>query len=146
MPLQVDLKSSLTIGELAREAGLSTSAIRYYESIGLVPRAARRSGRRVYGPDAIERLRRIALGQASGFSLDEIRELERGFTRDGPPAARWRRLAATKLTEVTAQIERLRAMHELLHATLDCSCESLASCPLVAGRQPGKRAPGAVRR
>ena len=131
MGLEVDFKSRASIGELARAAGVQASAIRYYESIGLLPRAERSSGRRVYGRDALVRLRRIRLAQESGFSLDEIKVLERGFSREGPPPERWRRLAMTKLVEVEAQLGQLQAMRTLLHDTLRCPCVALADCPLV---------------
>src|SRR3989442_829672 len=81
--LQPDLKSRgemetapiLTIGEIATRAGVRTSSIRYYESIGVLPEPERRNGQRRYGPEAVERLKVIAVAQQAGFSLSEIGEL-----------------------------------------------------------------------
>jgi MerR family redox-sensitive transcriptional activator SoxR len=146
MPLQVDLKSSLSIGELAQRAGLRASAIRYYESIGLLPPAARQGGRRVYDGQALERLRRIALAQQVGFSLDEVKLLEQGLEREEPAPQRWRRLAAVKLRDVDAQLARLREMRTLLHEALSCQCTSMAACPLLARQGPRPRAASAERK
>jgi MerR family redox-sensitive transcriptional activator SoxR len=131
VPLQADLKSRISIGELARQAGIRASAIRYYESIGLLPRPERASGRRVYRQDTLERLRRIQLAQESGFQLGEIRSLEKGLDKEGPKPESWRRLAASKLKEVDEQICRLMDLRALLHETLKCECSSLGSCPLL---------------
>lgn len=131
VPLQADFKSRISIGELARRAGIRASAIRYYESIGLLPRPDRASGRRVYRDDALDRLRRIQLAQASGFQLDEIRALDKGLGKEGPKPETWRKLAASKLKEVDAQIRQLNDLRALLHETLKCPCASLAACPLL---------------
>ena len=63
---------ALNIGELARQAGLQTSAIRYYESIGLMPPPPRSSGWRRYDPEAIDRLHVIKTAREVGFSTGEI--------------------------------------------------------------------------
>jgi DNA-binding transcriptional MerR regulator len=66
---------SMTIGVVAALAGKRPSSIRYYEQIGLLPPAARVSGRRAYGPDAVRTLAVIETGQRAGLTLDEIRAL-----------------------------------------------------------------------
>lgn len=139
MPLQVDLKSSLSIGELAQRVGLRTSAIRYYEEIGLLPAAERHGGRRVYDADSVERLRRIRLAQEAGFSLEEVKLLERGLDAAESAPQRWRRLAAEKLREVDAQLQRLRDMRALLHDALRCECTSMRACPLLERRTGAPR-------
>ncbi|HKI98889.1 MAG TPA: MerR family transcriptional regulator [bacterium] len=72
--------SAVPIGSLARAAGVSTRTVRYYEEIGLL-RTARRyaGGRRVFGPDALERLRFIGRLKRLGFTLEEIAELNEVF-------------------------------------------------------------------
>ncbi len=68
------------IGMLAREAGVSTRTVRYYEEIGLLETARRYAGgRRVFEGDALERLRFIGRLKRLGFSLEEIRELNELF-------------------------------------------------------------------
>src|SRR3954464_11856155 len=86
------VQDALLIGELAERAGLATSAIRYYESIGLLPEPYRVSGQRRYGDDTIRRLEFIAAAQQAGLTLREITELADGFDV--------RALAQRKLPEV----------------------------------------------
>ena len=93
-------EATLTIGQVARRAGLKTSAIRYYESVGLLPAAPRESGQRRYGDDTLRRLQVIDVAKRAGFSLDEARVLL-STGHGGPPAhAQLRELAARKLPEV----------------------------------------------
>src|SRR6476620_733823 len=73
------VQDALLIGELAKRAGVATSAIRYYESIGLMPEPYRVSGQRRYGDDALDRLEFISAAQQAGFTLREIAELSDGF-------------------------------------------------------------------
>src|SRR5574341_1929395 len=94
------LMVALNIGELARQAGMQTSAIRYYESIGLMPPPPRASGWRRYDPAAIERLRVIKAARDVGFSIGEISMLLNGFPRGTPPSERWQKLAEKKLPEI----------------------------------------------
>ncbi|HEY4079702.1 MAG TPA: MerR family transcriptional regulator [Burkholderiaceae bacterium] len=76
----------MKIGELALKSGVTSSAIRFYERSGLLPSAERGSnGYRVYGEDALERLRQITLGQSLGFTLDAMRSVYAstgGFSKD----------------------------------------------------------------
>src|SRR3546814_12001466 len=75
MPLQVNLRSSMKImdiAELAKQSGMPASTLRYYEEKGLIESIGRRGLRRLFGPEVLERLSLIALGRAAGFSLDEI--------------------------------------------------------------------------
>lgn len=67
--------TSVPIGEIARRAGLRTSAVRYYERIGLLRPAPRAGGQRRYDPSALHRLSAIRLAQRAGFSLEEIKRL-----------------------------------------------------------------------
>ena len=63
------MPGTYSIGEVARRVGLSTSALRYYESVGLLPTPERSSGRRVYDQDALDRLAMIDVAQRAGFTL-----------------------------------------------------------------------------
>ena len=118
----------LTIGEVARRAGLSTSAIRYYESAGLLPAAARVNGRRRYDGAVLDRLGVIRLAQSAGFTLAETRTLLGGFGRRTPPGVRWRSLAERKRAELQARIEEARAMQRVLDNLLACECPTLDDC------------------
>ena len=70
----------LLIGEVAQRSGIKPSAIRYYESVGLLPEPARRSGRRVYDNDVLDHLTFIRFAQMAGFGISEIKGLVSGLT------------------------------------------------------------------
>lgn len=119
----------MAIGELARRAGLRQSAIRYYESIGLLPAPIRIAGKRRYGPRALQRLSVIAAGRHAGLTLEEISQL---FAADdcGEVSERLQHLARRKLPEIAALIARANAVHNWLEAAAECHCPSLEKCPL----------------
>jgi MerR family transcriptional regulator, redox-sensitive transcriptional activator SoxR len=125
-------EATLGIGEVAREAGVSVSAIRFYERNGLLLEAERVSGKRRFGPDTVRRLRVIDIGKQAGFSLDEVRALLDSIDRGAPAHEELRALAARKLPEMDALIERARAMRDWLAVASDCGCESLEDCALFA--------------
>jgi MerR family redox-sensitive transcriptional activator SoxR len=120
--------AELSIGEVARRSGLASSAIRYYEGEGLIPRAGRRGGRRWYDESILLRLGIIELAKRAGFRIREIRQLLAGFSRRTPPGVRWRRLAEDKLRELEARIEEARRMQALLEIVTRCECPSFDDC------------------
>jgi MerR family redox-sensitive transcriptional activator SoxR len=126
----------MRIGELARRQGVRTSAIRYYESIGLLRAPARVSGRRVYGEEAVNALRLLQALKRAGFTLGQIRALPPArVTRDAHE--RWRSLASAKLRELDASLERLRSARDTLAQAMDCECEGRADdCELVIASAP----------
>lgn len=130
MALQVDLKSSLSIGEVAARAGLRTSAIRWYESVGVLPEPERVSGQRRYGPEVLERLAVIGTAQRAGLTLDEIRDLLAGADAGEPVGERLRDLAERKLPEVEALIARAEAVRGWLLAAAECRCPTFEDCAL----------------
>ncbi|MBV9787499.1 MAG: MerR family transcriptional regulator [Chloroflexi bacterium] len=124
----------LAIGEVARRAGIRTSAVRYYESIGLLPAPKRVSGRRRYTEDTVQILKVVQLAQAAGFTIAEIQILLNGFAPEAPPSARWQLLARQKLRELDAVIERTQIMKRILESSLSCGCLRLEDCAaLLAG-------------
>jgi DNA-binding transcriptional MerR regulator len=118
----------LAIGEVARRAGITASAIRYYERQGLVPRADRRGGKRVYGEDILDRLALIGVAKAAGFRVSEIQTLLRGFARRTPPGPRWRALAERKAGELEARLIEVERMKRVLEAVTRCECPTLEAC------------------
>jgi MerR family redox-sensitive transcriptional activator SoxR len=118
----------LTIGEVARQAGLQTSALRYYESVGLLPAPDRQSGQRRYAAEILPRLAFIKLSQQAGFTIAEIHTLLEGFEEATPPSARWRIMAQSKLGELAALIERAQQMRHLLEDGMQCGCLSFEEC------------------
>lgn len=120
--------AEFTIGEVAQRAGIRTSALRYYESIGLLPAPKRINGRRRYDEQSLQLLAVLQLAQRAGFTITEIQTLFHGFEPDTPPAARWRSLAAEKMTELDAIIERAQQMKRFLEGGLRCNCLRLEDC------------------
>jgi DNA-binding transcriptional MerR regulator len=120
----------MTIGAVAALSGRRPSSIRYYEQIGLLPPAARASGRRVYGPDTVRTLAVIETGQRAGLTLDEIRALLSASDRDQAAVERLREVAVRKLPQVKELIERTEIVRDWLEAAARCECPTLDDCPL----------------
>jgi MerR family redox-sensitive transcriptional activator SoxR len=129
----------LTIGELARRAGGATSALRYYEELGLLPAPIRVSGQRRYPESAVGLVGMILLLRDVGFSLAEGKALmaSRAGERGG-----WRRLAQRKLAELDEQIANIQTAREAIKHALRCPHEDFVDCPrftsVVAARLAGQ--------
>ena len=131
----------MTIGAVAALAGKRPSSIRYYEQIGLLPPAARVSGRRVYGPDTVRTLAVIETGQRAGLSLEEIRALLSASPDDQAAIERLREVANTKLPQIKDLIARTEIVRDWLESAARCECPSLDDCPLFDDRAlPGRAA------
>lgn len=118
----------MKISELARKAGIRSSAIRFYEKAGILPPASRQSGQRDFTPDAELYLAVIAAARSAGFTIAEVRMLFHGFRKDTPASARWRSLARKKFDEIELQISGLRSMQKLLRNSMRCHCIKLEDC------------------
>jgi MerR family redox-sensitive transcriptional activator SoxR len=118
----------LTISEVAKQAGIRASAIRYYESAGLLPVPQRVSGQRRYQADILRRLGFIHAAQAVGFSVADMRSVLQELDGDPPLSARWHRLATRKLAEVDRLIQRAQGMRQLLERGVQCGCLDLEHC------------------
>lgn len=116
----------IAIAELARTTGLASSALRYYERVGLLSPAARLGGRRHYGPGSAERVALIQLCQEAGFTLGEIRALLAAGVRRRRP---WARLAEAKLRELDMRIARAKRARNLVRHALACPHRNLVTCP-----------------
>jgi MerR family redox-sensitive transcriptional activator SoxR len=120
----------MLIGEVARRAGMRSSTIRYYESIGLLPQPERTSGRRRYPTEILRTLAIIVAAKRAGLSLADIRELLSTFDGAGAVSERLRTIAQRKLPEVDALIGRARFERSWLEAAASCRCPTLQDCPL----------------
>jgi MerR family redox-sensitive transcriptional activator SoxR len=120
--------AELAIGEIARQGHIASSAIRYYEEIGLLPLPVRVHGRRRYPENTLQRLQVIERARQPGFTLGEIRELFFGFAVGTHPATRWEALARRKLAEIEEQMSRMRTMQALLLEGLRCGCLTMEQC------------------
>jgi DNA-binding transcriptional MerR regulator len=116
----------LTIGELARRTGVATSALRYWEELGLMPRPTRISGERRYSPSAVQDVGTILLLRDVGFSL---RELKVFIASSSPPMESWRQLVERKLAELDAQIARARVARDAVEHARHCPHADILQCP-----------------
>ncbi len=115
----------LTIGEVARRAGVAATTLRYYEQIGLVPPPARLGGQRRYDDSVLARLEVIRLCKSAGFALEEIQLL---FADDAPGRPVSRALAEAKLAEIDAQMESLARARAVIEWGMRCTCPSIDAC------------------
>lgn len=115
----------MDIAEVAKRSGIAASALRHYERKGLIHPLQRDGGRRHFAPAVLDQLALIALGQAAGFSLDEIRSM---FSPGGEPSID-RALLSAKADELDRMVRRLKAMSEGLRHAAACPAPSHAACP-----------------
>jgi DNA-binding transcriptional MerR regulator len=140
---------SLSIGKLARAAGVNRETLRYYERLGLLPPDERTAaGYRLYGSRGAERLRFIKRAQGFGFSLEEIRELLSLRPQSAKSCDRVMAMLDRKLSELETELAEMRRFHrELSRYRVRCAeaLEEGADCPLIVdvSRPEKKRAPGA---
>jgi DNA-binding transcriptional MerR regulator len=116
----------LTIGELARHAGVTTSTLRYYDELGLVRPTRRVSGHRRYAADAVTAVGVVRLLQEVGFTLAEAKHLITSRTRS-PDA--WRALAVRKSEELRLRIAREEAARQAIEHSLVCPQVDILDCP-----------------
>ena len=115
----------MNIAEVARQSGVPASTLRYYEEKKLIRSVGRSGLQRVFDPGVLERLALIALGQAAGFSLDEIARM---FATDGRVRID-RSMLAAKAEELDATIRKLTAMRNGLRHAAECRAPSHMECP-----------------
>jgi MerR family redox-sensitive transcriptional activator SoxR len=118
----------MKIGELAKQAGLNASTIRYYEKAGLLSAPHRVGGQRRYSDDALDRVLLIRFASEMGFSLTETKVFMHGLKSDAPVGPRWKKLAHRKIEDVVESIQRGRRLKSLLEHLLECRCVSLKVC------------------
>lgn len=116
----------LTIGELARRAGVATSALRYWEELGLLRAATRISGQRRYPETAAGLVGMILLLRDAGFSLAEQKAL---LASRAAAHGDWQRLARRKLAELDDQIAKAQTAREAIDHALRCPHEDILQCP-----------------
>jgi MerR family redox-sensitive transcriptional activator SoxR len=121
--------ASLTISQVAKQVGLRTSAIRYYEEIGLLETTERVGGQRRYDNSVFYRLSIVQRAQQAGFTLEEVHELLTGFVPGTPAPERWKQLSTRKLKELEAKMSEIQFMQGLLKDMMNnCHCDTLETC------------------
>lgn len=115
----------MDISEVAKRSGVPASTLRFYEEKGLIASVGRQGLRRLFDPAVLDQLALIALGQAAGFSLDEVKAM---FSPEGTPSID-RRMLAAKADEIDGTVKRLKAMSQGLRHAAVCPAPSHAECP-----------------
>ncbi|NJO32206.1 MAG: MerR family transcriptional regulator [Rhodospirillales bacterium] len=118
--------TTLSIGQVASRASVRASTIRYYESEGLLPKPARKGGRRIYDASVLDHLLFVRLALRTGFRIGEIKPMVLGLSPSARPGERWRAVASKKLAELQQDIERLQSRKRLLENLATCQCPSLS--------------------
>lgn len=115
----------MDIAEVARQSGVPASTLRFYEEKGLITSTGRQGLRRTFNPNIFERLALISLGQAAGFTLEEISLM---FTAEGNPQID-RKMLSDKADQIDRTIRQLRAMRNGLRHAAACPATSHLQCP-----------------
>ena len=124
----------MPIGEVARRAGVATSAVRYYERRGLLAPDGRRSGQRRYSVESLRRLVFIGMLQDAGLGLDDIAGILGAAT-----AAEWKAIGTRRLEVLDAEIDRLQEARSYLEGALLCRYDHPASDCLIMGAEIDRR-------
>ncbi|MEU1288145.1 redox-sensitive transcriptional activator SoxR [Kitasatospora sp. NPDC005856] len=135
----------LTIGQLADRSGLAASALRYYESLGLIHATRTSGGQRRYTRGTLRRIAFVRAAQRVGLSLDEAKvALDRLPERPAPSRAEWDRVAESWQDRIDEQIAELQRLKAKLTGCIGCGCLSLSRCALYnAADRAGAAGPGA---
>jgi MerR family redox-sensitive transcriptional activator SoxR len=126
-----DAGAMLTIGDFAARAGVTTSALRYYESLDLISSVRTGGNQRRYRRAELRRVAFIRAARSIGLSLEEVKEaLDRLPGRRIPDRADWQRLSAGWRQRLEDQITHLRGLQEDLDGCIGCGCLSLDKCSI----------------
>ena len=140
------MSQGLTIGDLAARTGLAVSAIRFYETHGIVHPLRNQGGHRRYGRADIRRLSFAMIAQRMGFPLSDIAALMRPLEpHKAPSKADWTRISETFRDSLDQRIGELERLRDKLDGCIGCGCLSLDACELYnpddrkASHGPGPR-------
>ncbi|MFC7589617.1 MerR family transcriptional regulator [Nonomuraea antimicrobica] len=120
----------MTIGELANRTGVATSALRYWEDLGLLPAPARVSGQRRYPPSAVGLVGVVVMLRAVGFTLREIKAF---IVARSPAGDEWRELYQRKLAELDQRIAQAQVARTAIAHVLACPHEDVFECSNFTG-------------
>lgn len=127
----------LTVGEVARRAGVAVSALHFYEAEGLIRSRRTAGNQRRYPRGVLRRIAIIKVAQRAGVPLREIAEVLKALPGDRPPtAADWARMSRRWKDDLDGRIAQLTALRDQLQDCIGCGCLSLNDCPL---RNPADR-------
>lgn len=113
------MEGMLTIGQLAKEADVPISTVRHYEGRGLLEPDRRTASRyRLFGPEALHRLRFVRAAQTSGFTLSDILQLLELRDGNADPCGEVQELVGARLEAIEEELTRLRRVRGVLRETL----------------------------
>ena len=134
----------LTIGKLAKRSGVATSALRFYEELGLIHAERNSSGHRRYPLAVIRRVAFIVFAQKLGMTLEEIgKELAKLPNNRIPERADWAKLSGGWTSRIDDRIRELERLRAGLTECIGCGCLSLDRCRFAdPGDRAARRGPG----
>jgi MerR family redox-sensitive transcriptional activator SoxR len=125
------VERDLTIGQLSDRTGVAPSALRFYETKGLITADRSDGGQRRYARDTLRRVSFIRVAQQVGLSLEEIGEAMSSLPDNRTPTKRdWERLSSGWRPRIEAQIALLERLRDRLDGCIGCGCLSLRVCQL----------------
>ena len=129
MPLKT--QDLLTIGEVSERSGVAPSALRFYESLGLIRSVRSPGGHRMYPRHVLRRVAFIRIAQRMGLSLDRVAEALSILPPDrAPTKAQWASLSRSWRRELDERIALLEGLRDDLTGCIGCGCLSLQTCKL----------------
>ena len=121
----------MSISDFAQRSGVNASALRFYESLGLIESVRSSGGRRRYHRSGLRRIAYIVFAQRVGFTLEEIAaQLARLPTRHVPTGGDWQKMSRIWQQRLDERIDELQRLRDSLNQCIGCGCLSLKGCPL----------------
>ena len=124
--------TEISIGALSRRTGVAVSALRYYETLGLISSNRNRGGQRRFLRSDIRRVSFIKAAQTFGFSLPRIKELFSSLPAQRTPTAEdWRKISDIFKNDLNEKIDQLMRLRDALDGCIGCGCLSLRACQIL---------------
>lgn len=137
---------TLSVGELAKRAGVAVSTLHFYEAKGLIHSLRTEGNQRRYPRGVLRRVAVIKVAQRTGMPLTEIKQALSALPDDRAPSQQnWQDMSAAWREDLDARIRRLTQLRDQLDGCIGCGCLSLTACPLrnpddsLAVQGPGPR-------
>lgn len=129
--MDVDREETLSIGQIAARAGVAPSALRYYESLGLITSTRTTGDRRRYQRAVLRRIAVIRAAQRVGLTLEDIKNAFGDLPVDrAPTKAQWARISARWRPIIEHRISELEKVRDDLAGCIGCGCLSMQRCRL----------------